>query len=46
MPERKNSGFWRAAELDFQSLAGPRYVSVDIKYDVLCFLVFVFGISV
>ena len=30
------SSFCRAAEIDFQSLAGPRNVSVDLKYDVLC----------
>ena len=28
--------FCRAAETDFQRLAGPRNVSVDLKYDVLC----------
>ena len=28
--------FCRAAEMDFQYLAGPRNVSVDLKYDVLC----------
>ena len=28
--------FCRAAEIDFQRLAGPRNVSVDLKYDVLC----------
>ena len=30
------SGFCRAAEMDFQHLAGPINVSVDLKYDVLC----------
>ena len=25
------------AEIDFQCLAGPRNVSVDLKYDVLCY---------
>ena len=25
-----------SAEMDFQCLAGPRTVSVDLKYDVLC----------
>ena len=30
------SGFCRATEIDFQSLAGPRSVGVDLKYDVLC----------
>ena len=29
------SGFYRAAEMDFQRLAGLRNVSVDLKYDVL-----------
>ena len=28
--------FCRAAEIDLQCLAGPRNVSVDLKYDVLC----------
>ena len=27
---------FRAAEMDFQRLAGPVNVSVDLKYDVLC----------
>ena len=30
------SGFYRSAEMDFHHLAGPRNVSVDLKYDVLC----------
>ena len=30
------SGFCRAVEMDFQRLDGPRNVSVDLKYDVLC----------
>ena len=30
------SGFCRAAEMDFQHLDGPRNVSIDLKYDVLC----------
>ena len=30
--------------MDFQSLAGPRNVSVDLKYDVLCLWMFVYGI--
>ena len=30
------SGFCLAAEIDSQSLAGPRNVSVDLKYDFLC----------
>ena len=30
------SGFCQAVEMDFQHLAGPRNVSVDLKYDVLC----------
>ena len=30
------SSFCRAAERHFQSLAGPKNVSVDLKYDVLC----------
>ena len=36
---RKNlriTGFCRVAEMDFHHLAGPRNVSVDLKYDVLC----------
>ena len=33
---RKNFLFCRMAEIDFQRLAGPRNVSVDLKYDVLC----------
>ena len=36
MKKRKISGFSRAAEMDFQYLGGPRNVSVDLKYDVLC----------
>ena len=38
------SVFCRAAEIDFQHLAGPRNVSVKLKYDVLCLRVFVYGI--
>ena len=30
------SRFSRAAEMDFQRLAGPINVSVDLKYDVPC----------
>ena len=30
------SRFCRSAEMDFQHLAGPRNVGVDLKYDVLC----------
>ena len=30
------SGLCQAAERHFQSLGGPRNVSVDLKYDVLC----------
>ena len=30
------SGFRRAAVMDIQSLAGPRNVNVDLKYNVLC----------
>ena len=30
------SVFCRAAEIDFQHIDGPRNVSVDLKYDVLC----------
>ena len=30
------SSLCRAAERHFQSLAGPRSVSVDLKYDILC----------
>ena len=41
----KNRGFRRAAERHFQCLAGPINVSVDLKYDVLCLSVFVYGIS-
>ena len=40
------SGFCRAAERHFQSLAGPKTGSVDLKYNVLCLLVFVYGIPV
>ena len=29
-------GFVGAAERNFQSLAGPRNVIVDLKYDILC----------
>ena len=28
--------FCRSAEMDFHHLAGPRNVSVDLKYDVPC----------
>ena len=38
------SCFCRTVEFDFQHLAGPRNVSVDLKYDVLCLGVFVYGI--
>ena len=41
----KISCFCRAAEIDFQSLAGPRSVSVDLKYDVLCLWVFLYGLT-
>ena len=34
--EKKIAVFCRAAEMDFQRLAGPRNVSVDLKYDALC----------
>ena len=30
------SEFCRSAETDFHRLARPRYVSVDLKYDILC----------
>ena len=30
------SGFCWAAERHFQSLAGPKNVSIDLKYDDLC----------
>ena len=30
------SRFCQSAEMDFQHLVGPRNVSVDLKYDVLC----------
>ena len=30
------SGFYRAAQMDFQHLGGPRNMSVDLKGDVLC----------
>ena len=30
------SVFCRAAEIDFECLAGPRNVSANLKYDVLC----------
>ena len=30
------SEFCRAAEMYFQYLAGPRNVSIDLKYNVLC----------
>ena len=35
------SGFCRAAEMDFQLLAGPINVGVDLKYDVLYRYVFI-----
>ena len=28
--------FCRSAEMDFHCLAGPRNLSVDLNYDVLC----------
>ena len=31
------SGFCLAAEMDCQHLIGPKNVSADLKYDVLCF---------
>ena len=30
------SRFCRSAERDFHLLAGPRNVSIDLKYDALC----------
>ena len=30
------SGYGGAAERHFQSMAGPKNVSIDLKYDVLC----------
>ena len=30
------SHFSRVAEMDFHHLVGPRKMSVDLKYDVLC----------
>ena len=36
--------FCRAAERHFQRLARPINVSVDLKYDVLCLCVLVYGI--
>ena len=38
------SRFCRLAEMNFLRLAGPRNVSVELKYDVLCLLVLVYGI--
>ena len=35
------SHFCRSAEMDFQHLAGPRNLGVDLKCDVLCLYVFV-----
>ena len=35
MKKTRISGFCRSAEMDFHCLAGPRNVSVDLKYDVL-----------
>ena len=32
--------------MDSQDIAGPRNLSVDLKYDVLCLSVFVQGVSV
>ena len=32
--------------MDFQRLAGPRNVCIDLKYDVLCSGVFVYGIPI
>ena len=34
--EHKNFVFCRVTEMDFQCLAGPINVSVDLKYVVLC----------
>ena len=36
MKNRKNFLICRAAERHFQHSGGPRNVSVDLKYDVLC----------
>ena len=36
MKKHKNFKLLLVAEMDFQHLAGPRNVSVDLKYDVLC----------
>ena len=36
MKNRKISRFYRMEEMDFQRLAGPRNVSIHLKYDVLC----------
>ena len=38
------SRFCRLTEMDFHLIAGLRNVSVDLKYDVLCLWVFVYGI--
>ena len=32
----RTSGFCRLAEIYFHHLSGPRNVTVDLKYDVLC----------
>ena len=40
----KISGFCWAAEMDFHHLAGHRVVSVHLQYDILCLLMFVYGI--
>ena len=36
MKNHTNFRFCRVAQMDFQRLASPRNVRVDLKYDVLC----------
>ena len=43
--DNNNSGFGRAAEMNFKRLAGNRNVSVDLKYDVLCLCKLVYDIT-
>ena len=43
MKNSKIFGFYGSAEMNFHHLAGPRNVSVDLKYDAVCLQVFVYG---
>ena len=41
MMMKKSQHFYRSAEMNFQCLAGPSNVSIDLKYNVLYLQMFV-----